>query len=54
MQIYNKEKLGVRKLPRLDVFSQDDIILEGELAFIVSTLKEFLKNHKLQLSDEDN
>jgi hypothetical protein len=54
MQIYNKEKLGMRKLPRLDVFSQDDIIVEGELAFIVSTLKEFLKNLKLQLSDDDN
>ena len=27
MQIYNKEKLGMRKLPHLDVFSQDDIIV---------------------------
>ena len=27
MQIYNKEKLGMRKLPYLEVFSQDDIIV---------------------------
>lgn len=39
MQIYNKEKLAMHKLHKLEVFSLDDIIVDGEYAFVASTLK---------------
>lgn len=55
MKIYNKEKLLNRKLQKLDVFTQDDIVVNnGEAAFIVSTLKEFIKNHKILLTEEES
>jgi hypothetical protein len=50
-EIYNKETSVERKLPNLEVTSKDDFILKEELPYVISSLKEFLKNNRVVIEE---
>ena len=53
MDIYNKEFVAKRALPKLEVLSKEDLVLENNPAYAVSNLKWFLENHEVKLADEE-
>ena len=42
MDIYNKEFVAKRALPKLEVLSKEDLVLDNNPAYAVSNLKWFL------------
>lgn len=50
-EIYNKETSVERKLPNLEITSKDDFILKEELPYVISSLKEFLKNNRVIIEE---
>lgn len=52
MEIYNKEFVAKRALPKLEVLSKEDLVLDNNPAFAVSSLKYFIESHEVKLADE--
>ena len=53
MDIYNKEFVAKRALPKLEVLSKEDLVLDNNPAYAVSNLKWFLENHEVKLAEEE-
>ena len=53
IEIYNKEFVAKRVLPKLEVLSKEDLVVENQPAFAVSNLKHFLASHEVKLADEE-
>lgn len=53
MEIYNKEFVAKRALPKLEVLSKEDLVLDNNPAFAVSSLKCFIESHEVKLADEE-
>ena len=55
-EIYNKENETARKLPTLEALNKDDFVIKEDLPYVISSLKEFLKNNKViieQVNEDD-
>lgn len=50
-EIYNKENKNARKLPNLEALNKDDFVIKEELPYVISSLKEFLKNNKVVIEE---
>jgi hypothetical protein len=50
-EIYNKENETARKLPTLEALYKDDFAIKEELTYVISSLKEFLKNNKVIIEE---
>ena len=53
MEIYNKEFVAKRALPQLEALSKEDMIVETQTAFAVSSLKSFLESHEVKVDEEE-
>ena len=53
LEIYEKEYVAKRTLPKLEVLSKDDLVLENNPAFTVSNLKCFLESHEVKLNEDE-
>lgn len=53
MDIYNKEFVAKRTLPKLEVISKEDLVVENRPAFAVSSLKHFLEQHEVKVAEEE-
>ena len=53
MEIYNKEFVAKRVLPQLEVLSKEDMVIENQTAFAVSSLKNFLEKHEVKVDEEE-
>ena len=53
MEAYNKEFVAKRTLPKLEVISKEDLVVENRPAFVISSLKHFLEEHEVKVADEE-